>query len=270
MNRSRLLDRDRIRRNFDRQASEYERHAMVQQRVAQRLLTLLEGQKRPPGAILEIGCGTGLLSRRLAEVFRDELLVLSDLAHAMTRTASGRLPDCRGVDADAAALPFADGRFSLVASSSVYQWVDDREAALADAARVLVPGGLLVLAMFGEGTLEELRTAHRQAVAECGLGGNSHVQDFTHLGELGKALRKAGLDPLQLRSETEIEWHPDVPHLLRSLKGLGASNAAGDRPPGMAPRRVMQRMMQAYGERYGTDRGIPASYRVFYLLARRT
>jgi malonyl-CoA O-methyltransferase len=242
----------------------------VQKRVAQRLLSLLEGQKRPAGAILEVGCGTGLLSRRLAEVFGGERLVLSDLAHAMTRTASGRFPACRVVDADAAALPFADGRFSLVASSSVYQWVDDREAALADAARVLVPGGLLALAMFGEGTLEELRTAHRQAVAECGRGGSSHVQDFTRLGDLEKAAVGAGLDPLQLCSETEIDWHADVPHLLRSLKRIGASNAAGDRPPGMASRRVMQHMMQAYTARYGTGRGIPASYRVFYLLARRT
>jgi malonyl-CoA O-methyltransferase len=263
------VDRTLVRRNFARQAGEYERHARVQHRVAQRLAGLLEGLDWPAGAVLEVGCGTGLLSRPLARLCAGAPLILSDLAHPMTCTAAGELPRAAAVDADAEALPFAADSCSLIASASVYQWLNSLAAAFSEAGRVLRPGGVLALALFGGRTLHELRSAHRLAVAESGAARPSHALNFPGLEDLRLALPGSGLQVLQLFSEEERERHRDVAELLRGLKGLGAANAASDRPAGLARRGVMQRMQQIYHASYGRPGEIPATYEVLYLLARK-
>lgn len=269
MNAMRPVDRNRVRQNFSRQAGEYERHAGIQRRVAQRLAGLLDGLDWPYGPVLEIGCGTGFLSRSLVRLCGGAPLILSDLAHPMTCCSAAVLPRAAAVDADAEALPFAAARCGLVASASVFQWVNSLPAALAEADRVLRPGGVLALALFGERTLFELRSAHRAAVDESGAFRPSHVLDFPGLDDLRRALGGSTLNPLQLFSEDERELHRDVAELLRGLKGIGAANAASDRPTGLARRDVMQRMQQIYQSSYGRSGEIPATYEVLYLLARK-
>ncbi len=265
----RPVDRASVKRNFARQASEYERHARVQRQVARRLAGLLDGVGWPAGAILEVGCGTGLLSVPLSSRRGEAPLILSDLAHPMTRCAATLLPAAVAVDADAEALPFASESCALVASASVYQWLNSLPGALAEAGRILRPGGVLALALFGGRTLHELRTSHRRAVSENNRPQPSHALDFPTLGDLHAALAGSDLSPLQLCSEEVRESHRDVASLLRGLKGLGASNAASARPPGLARRDVMQRMTQIYQAEFGRAGSIPATYEVLYLLARK-
>lgn len=103
----------------------------------------------PSGAtVLEIGCGPGLLSIRLARSHGLELTGL-DLDPAMIeraranadRAPAGQGPSPSFVAGDVAALPFDDGSFDLVVSTfSMHHWAD-RTAGLAEIARVLRPGG---------------------------------------------------------------------------------------------------------------------------------
>lgn len=263
------IDIRRVRRNFSAQAAEYDRHARVQKRVAERLLHLLMAAGPLAGPALEVGTGTGELARRLRRVRPDLPLVVSDLAHGMTRHAAAGLPGVPAVDADAQALPFAGGRFGLLLSASVFQWLNDLSCALAEASRVLRPGGVLAFAMYGERTLWELREAHRQALSELAPAHASHAHDFRREAEVRAALTAAGLERLQLFSEEEVEHHPDLAALLRSLKQIGAQNAAVSRPAGLASRRVMARLADHYADRFGRTEGLPATYHVIYALARK-
>jgi len=263
------IDIRRVRRNFSCHAEEYDRYALVQKRVAARLLRLLPAPLPPGASVLEIGTGTGAVARRLLAEHPQAALVVSDLAHGMTAHAAASLGGVLAADADAEALPFRSGRFELVLSASVFQWLNDLSAALREAARVLRPGGMLALAMYGDRTLWELREAHGMAVEESGGGHASHAHTFRDLDELGQALQAAGLRTLSLFSEDEREWHPDVAALLRSLKKIGAQNASTDRPSGLASRGTMRRMEAIYGQRFGQPSGIPATYHVLYALARK-
>jgi malonyl-CoA O-methyltransferase len=69
---------------------------------------------------------------------------------------------------------------------------------------------------------------------------------------------------IRVEMADEIEYHADVPALLRSLKKIGAQNASSAGPPGLASRRVMQRMMDIYRQRHGVGGRIPATYQVIY------
>jgi len=258
-----------VRRHFDAHAEDYDRYAQVQKRVVQRLAGLCSGALAARGMMLDIGTGTGMLARELRRLAPGRPLVVSDLAHGMTRHARAGLGGITGVDADATALPFCAGCFDFVASSSVYQWVEDLPRAFAEVSRVLVPRGWFAFALFGERSLFELRDCHRRALSDCGFMRRSHAQEFPTIGQVDGALQVSGFRIESLFREEEVDLHEDVPQLLRALKKIGAGNASRNRPAGLAPRRVMQRMIEIYRLDYGRGEGIPSTYEVVYGLARK-
>ena len=261
------IDSAQMRGNFSTHAGDYDRYASVQKRVVELLCHKLSVFGKSPGLMLDIGTGTGALAAEILRADSEQSLVVMDIAHGMTLKAVNRLPAVSACDGDARHLPFSDDCFTTVVSSSVYQWIDCLPTAFSEATRVLQPGGLFALALFGEKTLCELRASHRQAVAENGDNRTSHVQSFPMLNEVSSALCLAGLSCLDLVSTMEVEYHADVPELLRQLKQIGASNAAADRPRGLASRRVMQTMMKTYEDKYRCDAGLPASYEVIIAIA---
>ena len=260
------IDRRRVQQAFCGQAGEYERHALVQQRVVDRLVGGLAAERLAPGAILDVGAGTGMLLERLHVAFPGSRLAGADLALGMARTAakrwhgSGALIVC----ADAEHLPFRAAHFDLVVSTSTFQWLITLQQAFSEAHRVLVPGGRFRFALFGDRTLFELKDSYRQALLRIG----SPQPDRTHrsfdLETVLTSLGAAGFLDCQGRVELEVEAHPDVPALLRSLKRIGAGTAAPAVGAGLGGRALMTTMMTIYQEEYGRDGLIPATYEVIY------
>lgn len=261
------LSRLQVRRQFNAHAEEYDRYAVVQQHVVDRLGGLFDWEVEPEGPVLEIGTGTGGLAQRILQSCPDLQLVLADLAHGMTRHARERLAINRAVDADAGELPFAASVFAGITSSSVYQWVEPLPDAFREVTRVLRPGGWFVFALFGENSLCELKTSHRQALLDCGKEQASHVQEFPTIDDVAAALATSGMECTHIFTEQEVEFHQDVLTLLQGLKRIGAGNASKRRPPGLASRQVMQRMMEIYDEKHRCEEGIPATYEVIYTIA---
>lgn len=261
------IDGRLLRTHFSTHAGDYDRYAAVQKRVVARLAAQLAATGPLTGLILDIGTGTGALAAELGGVQDGRRFVLSDLAHGMTRAAVQRLPGALACDGDARKLPFANNSFTAVVSSNVYQWVDDLPAAFCEVSRVLHRGSRFAVALFGERTLCELRAAHRQAIADCGSNHPSHVQSFPSATEVASALETAGLVCRDWACFPEVDWHSDVPALLRQLKQIGASNAAADRPKGLASRQIMQRMITLYESRHRQPEGLPATYEVVCAVA---
>jgi SAM-dependent methyltransferase len=102
----------------------------------------------PDGArsLLDVACGTGIVTRRLADLRPGLHVTGVDRAPAMAGRAAARLPDAV-VLADARRLPFGAGRFDAVSSVWLLHLVEDPADAqriVAECARVLRPGGVYV------------------------------------------------------------------------------------------------------------------------------
>lgn len=261
------IDRNRVKRSFGRWAHEYDRHADVQKRVIARFQDMLLRQEIGPGRVLDMGTGTGMLLGRLSGAFPDAYLFGIDLAPEMSRLAGRNLSGKRNANilsADAERLPFSDGVFDLVVSTSTFQWLETLGSAFAEAFRVLRAGGTFCFAMFGESTLFELKNSYRGALASSNRAQEDRTHTFHSVGEVGESLVRAGFADCHVTSEKYLEYHDNVPALLRSLKNIGAGSAAPVPPRGLSGRRIMQSMIESYGRTYRRDGVIPATYEVIY------
>lgn len=101
---------------------------------------------KPPGDVLEVACGTGIVTRRLRERLDAAVrLVATDLSDAMLGYARGKVAGTiEWQTADAAALPFRDASFAAVVCAFGVMFVPDKKATFGEARRVLREGGSLV------------------------------------------------------------------------------------------------------------------------------
>jgi len=256
------LDRAQVRRAFGRAAARYVEHAVLQREVGERLRERLDGYTEfSPQRIVDVGCGPGVALAPLAQRFPDAEIVALDLALPMLQLACMDAPEsARFVCADAQALPLAGASVDLVHSSLCLQWCDDPGLALAEFARVLRPGGVLLFSTFGPDTLKELRAAFAAVDA------TPHVSRFVDMHDIGDGLLATGFrDPVLERDDFTLTY-ADVRTLMRELHAIGAGNADAQRARALTGKTHLARVVAAY-EAFRDDGVLPATYEVVYAQA---
>lgn len=168
--------------------------------------------KRPIGHLLDIGTGTG----RMIELLAPQSLSATgiDRSPDMLRIARGKLEaadlgHCQVRQADMYALPQDDASVDTVVLHQVLHYADNPAKAIGEAARVLAPGGRLLIIDFAPHGHEELRTAHAHArlgfadeaviglAASAGL--SATVVDHLRGGELTVSLWLGEKPPIKAR-----------------------------------------------------------------------
>lgn len=119
------------------------------------VLRWLDGLGRTDLNILEVGCGAGWLCPSLKTFGR---VTATDLSTEVLTRASVRVPDVRFIAGDFMALDFTEGGYDAVVSLEVLSHVGDHAAFVAKIARLLRPGGLLILATQNRPVLERYNT----------------------------------------------------------------------------------------------------------------
>lgn len=168
---------------------------------------------------------------------------------------TGSAPGCATVVGDEEALPFAAGSLDLVLSALSLQLVNDLPGTLIQVRRALKPDGLLLAAVLGGRTLEELRQAFVIAEAEIAGGASPRVIPFADIRDFGGLLQRAGFALPVTDADTVTVTYPDALALMRELQGLGWSNVLSQRRRGPLGRRLLQRVVEVYAELFAAGSG---------------
>ena len=236
------LSRNRlVAARFARAASNYEHHAGLQADVAAKLAELLPALERPK--VLEVGCGTGYLTRHLLERYPHGDFLITDLAPEMVERCSARHESRNGRSILFATMdgenPDCAGKFDLIALSMTVQWFEDPLRGLRGLARLLKPGGCVLYAAPGRGCLPEWRAA----LESHGLPhGGLEMPDLPHI---------------VCEEDRTVDYGSGLA-FLRTLKGIGATTPR----PGYVPLRPGH--LRAALRRLERDHGARVSWRIAY------
>ncbi|AZY53165.1 dethiobiotin synthase [Bordetella avium] len=233
-----LPDRS-IAKRFDAAADRYEHHAWAQRHAAEALAERIAALALPAKPrILEIGCGTGLLTRALARRLGPADWTLSDIAPDMLRQARANLNlPARYLRMDGEHPAGLDGQYDLICSSLAVQWFGDLNAGLARLTRWLRPGGHLAIATLAQESFKEWHQAHAVLSLKAATPEYPPVADI-----------RAGLLPGRVDSEQHVQSHHSGLAFLRGLKGIGATAPrAGHQPLNTAQLRAVLRQFDRQG-----------------------
>ncbi len=249
-----MIDKQLVSRRFSRAVESYNREAVAQKRIACRMSDLLDHYlPRPCGKVLEIGSGTGFLTRRLMETLHPRALVLNDICREMSACFADLLGSGRAVflPGDAERLSFPTGQ-DLIVSCSTLQWFVAPERFFARCHSLLNRKGHFAFTTFGRDNLKEVA-----AVTGTGL-------HYLALPELTHALKDryeivtASEEHIRLTFENPLE-------VLYHLKRTGVTAVhrqawtKGD----------LQAFCDAYTRLSGNEEAVTLTYHPIYILARK-
>lgn len=257
-NESLQVNKQDVARSFSQAASTYDQVAALQRQVAEALLKRIP--ERTFNYVVDLGCGTGVVSALLAQRSGTEQVFGLDIAQGMLAYARQQhpQPELSWCGADAENLPLKNNSVDLLFSSLAVQWCDDFQRVCDEAYRVLKPGGYCLLATLGPNTLHELRSAWQQ------VDGYVHVNRFIDAQTALQAARQAGF-ACQSWQETIVMRYQLLRQLTAELKALGAHNVNAGRPKGLTGRQRVEKLKAGYEQFRDADGWLPASYEVYYL-----
>lgn len=203
--------------------------ARVQAGIIGQLCACWQGRR-----VLEVGSGTGRFSMQLQYLGAD--LVLADLSTEMLRTARARLTGAGGapiaVNASVYALPLATASVDCVLSINVFNHLGAPDVALGELARVVRPGGELVL------NFANASSVYWPAAAVINLRrralGQSVYSRWLARSDIEAMLGKAGLRVLARVGSAHVPRAMDLPGLRRLPMALDAVCRQGSMS-GLAP-----------------------------------
>lgn len=254
--------KDQIADAFSKAAASYDGLACVQQTAGLRLLDSIT--QCNPAHILDIGCGSGWMSRHLLERFPQASLWALDLAPGMIHYVREHNPGISGLlQADMEFLPFKAASFDLLYSNFAMQWLEDPLEFFRESYRLLKPGGVLCCTTLLPGTLHELQTAW------AGADSKPHVNRFLAGECVLQSARQTDFNISSVAARS-IVYYETVVDVIRALKGIGAGTMNTPRAAGtgLGGRRALLDMQQGY-EQFRCREGIPATYEILYCVLTR-
>jgi malonyl-CoA O-methyltransferase len=240
--------------------------ATAQAEIAAGLMPQIPAQFAP-SLMVDLGCGTGLLSAKLLQRYPAASLVGIDLATGMVkhcRQHLGTNPQARFITGDVEDRGMLVPQANLIASSCVAQWFTDLPATLRMWAQALAPGGLMAFACLLQGSFCELESAYYQAL-QCSFRGLRLPTPET----IPLLFRASGLNPITCTEDCVIAHYESSRAALRSFQQIGAVFQGQPDHKSLGPAAV-RRLVSFYDRHVNTEGLAPVTHRVQYVIAERT
>ncbi|WP_448950491.1 class I SAM-dependent methyltransferase [Labrys neptuniae] len=164
------------------------------------------------------------------------------------------------------ALRLQPESIDLALSALALHFVNDLPGLLSQIRRALSPDGLLMAALIGGSTLNELRAAFSEAELEIEGGVSPRVAPFADVRDMGGLLQRAGFALPVADSETLTVRYDNVFALMADLRAMGATNPMTQRRKSFTRRATLLRMAEIYGKRFAdADERIRATFEIIWI-----
>lgn len=216
-----MLNRQHIRRRFERAAATFDKSDFVHTVTRDGLLARLAPLLIEARTVIDLGAATGAANRALEKRFKAASIISIDIAHGMlckAREKRSWLSKATFAQASADALPFPNESIDVIFSNLLLPWVDDPALIFSEIARVLRKGGVFAFATLGPDSLQEIGRAWAS------VDDNAHVNRFPDMHNLGDGLVNAGLrDPVLDVDRLSVSYQNSA-RLFADLTAVGARN----------------------------------------------
>jgi malonyl-CoA O-methyltransferase len=239
--------------NFSKAATQYEKHALVQKKVAQELVKKISSQVRPRSKILDLGCGTGFLGdfilhnspavpKNIARLDASEAMLVQN------KTGEKILANIENP-------PFKEDRkFDFIVSSMAFQWLSDPIKTISKYQKFLSPRGVFICKFLGQNTFFELK----DILQECQIKLN--LNQFISINNLRKKINK---EQFIVDSNKVVLQYKDVFDLLGSIKKIGAGNS---NYKNRLSKSDFNKINKTYFSKYSINKNILCSWEVITIL----
>ncbi|MEE9369069.1 MAG: methyltransferase domain-containing protein [Pontiella sp.] len=254
-----------VSNRFSAAADTYDRHARPQLTLAQSVLSMLP--ELYPEQILELGSGTGLLTRLLTERFPDVPIHAVDISEKMVEHSRAKFLTDSNIKwiVDDAQTFWSGDRYPLIVSSSALHWVTDLRATCDNIFQSLEPGGTFSLGMMLRGSLKELHELRIAIAPE-----KTPSITLPTYEEVKAYLQAAGFN-LERRKHSEEEIiYDDAKSFFKAIHEQGVTG--GKVSAGNAPltRSELSQLVVDYQETYASNGGVSATYETAMFLLTKT
>jgi malonyl-CoA O-methyltransferase len=269
---STMLNKKLVRQHFDQHAFEYDRYAIIQRQMANQLMELLEQHfpQKKYSRILEIGCGTGILTEKLQKRWRSSQITAVDISEAMITQTKLKLGESakaiRFIAEDAEELASRGsliGEYDLIISNATFQWFQQpAETVKSLLSNLQASGGIFAFSTFGPRTFYELHRSFHAAEMLLGLKPVPHGQAFYPEAFWRSICSEALSTPSTFlwQQKEQAVFYPTVRDFLTSVKRVGAGNAMQSSGSQPQMRQLYKQMEAYYSQHFSVDNSIQATY----------
>lgn len=263
-----MIDKGLIAQRFSKAWKTYEEYAVVQNQIADNLIVMLQNyfavsakQNAVSGGqngvlferngvsfqrVFEVGCGSGLLTRKMLENFECRSYVANDIADVVSLPSQVKF--CKG---DAERMDFPKD-ISILVSASCIQWFENVGAFFKKAHKALAEGGLMLVSSFGRDNLSEFASLGIKSL------------DYLPLDDLLQMLSE-DFEVLYAQEQHIVQWFDSPTDILRSLKATGV-NSLG-KVPWSKSRQI--EFIDQYNKNFCQDGKFSLTYNPVYLMMKK-
>jgi len=254
--------KDRIAASFGLKVAGYEKHAVVQQILLNRLLPRIISACRQGSIWADFGCGDGILERNFNETvnFNDKNAIIgfdisrNSLAYCRKKGGDKSLWICADIDHS----PLKPSSLDGIVCASVLQWSSDIEQAISNIFAYLKPKGIFIFSFFVERSFHELFETRRAY-------GMTDPMALAPASDIEAYLDAAGFIEKKTERYTRTVYFPSAWQLLRNMSATGSTGAFSRH----LSRSGLEQLCELYEEKFKTDKGVPLTYNAFLGSARK-
>ncbi len=244
-------NKDLVKLRFENSFPTYDEHAVVQRKMAEKLADYVfascgENYKK----VLEIGCGTGFLTRHIVNDFKIKKLLINDISPEVIGYIEKISPYCNFLIGDMENMVF-DTKFNIVTSNAAFQWAEDLQTMINRFHHVLEPDGVLAFTTFGARNFEQITKISNKKLM------------YKNIDELKPMFGDFEIRILK-EEVVELEFSSPV-DVLRHIKGIGANAMAAE----FWTKGVLKDFERKYRESFSTKNGVSLTYHPIYVVVRK-